>query len=72
MRPKASAAMTGADRALKYAVLTHALHDAAKGKDQDWIGSADFRYVCGLAGLDPAAVADQFDPVRFRALIRAA
>lgn len=64
--------MTGADRALWCAVLTHALHDAAKGKDEGWIGSADFRYVCGLAGLDPAAVEARFDPEQFRALIRAA
>jgi len=64
--------MNGADRALWCAVLTHVLHDAAKGKDADWIGSADFRYVCTLAGLDPAAVAARFDPDLFRALIRAA
>lgn len=54
------------------AVTTHALHDAAKGRDADWIGSRDFAEVCTLAGLDPAAVAERFDPERFRALIRAA
>ncbi|WP_372615354.1 hypothetical protein [Aquicoccus sp.] len=48
--------MNGADRALWCAVLTHALHDAAKGKDQDWIGSAHFRLVCGLAGLDAVSL----------------
>lgn len=54
------------------AILAHALHDAATGKDAGWIGSSDFRMVCTLAGLDPEAVQARFDPERFRRLIRAA
>jgi len=57
---------------LWHAILAHALHDAARGKDAGWIGSPDFQLVCGLAGLAPEAVAERFDPERFRSLIRAA
>ncbi|MFW5881447.1 MAG: hypothetical protein ACOCTP_02900 [Roseicyclus sp.] len=54
------------------AVLAAGLQDAAKGRDAAWIGSPDFRHVCTLAGLDPEAVADRFDPEQFRRTIRAA
>lgn len=64
--------MTEPDARLWRAVLGAALHDAALGKDTGWIGSRDFRLVCDLAGLDPEAVLDRFDPERFRAAIRAA
>ena len=57
---------------LWHAVLAHALTDAAKGTDAGWIGSRDFEIVCTFAGLDPQAVAERFDPDRFRALIKAA
>jgi len=57
---------------LWYAILAHALQDAATGKDAGWIGSRDFHEVCSLAGLDPQAVAERFDADRFRRLIRAA
>ncbi|MCA1777473.1 MAG: hypothetical protein LC676_18235 [Loktanella sp.] len=57
---------------LWHAILAHALHDAATGKDAGWIGSRDFHEVCTLAGMDPQAVAERFDPDRFRRLIRAA
>ncbi|KPP81853.1 MAG: hypothetical protein HLUCCO07_16795 [Rhodobacteraceae bacterium HLUCCO07] len=60
------------DRRLWCAVLGAALHDAARGKDEGWIGSRDFQIVCTFAGLDPEAVAERFDPDRFRRLIRAA
>jgi len=52
--------------------LAHALHDAARGQDQGWIGSTDFEICCALAGLDPEAVMTRFDPERFRRLIKAA
>ena len=48
------------------AVLAHALHDAAKGKDAGWIGTQDFRMVCALAGVEDEAVLTRFDPERFR------
>jgi len=54
------------------AILAHALHDVAKGRDTSWLGSPDFEAVCALAGLDPEAVLSSFDPDRFRALILAA
>jgi len=57
---------------LWHAILAHALHDAARGKDAGWIGSTDFEAVCTLAGLDPQAVAERFDPERFRRLMQAA
>jgi hypothetical protein len=57
---------------LWHAILAHALHDAARGKDTSWIGSRDFEVICALAGLDPVAVAERFDPERFRRLMRAA
>jgi hypothetical protein len=57
---------------LWHAVLAHALHDVARGEDTGWIGSTDFAVVCALAGLDPQAVAERFDPERFRRLMRAA
>lgn len=60
------------DARLWHAVLAHALTDVAAGKDADWIGSRDFEMVCTFAGLDPEAVAECFDPERFRTLIRAA
>ena len=53
-------------------VLQHALLDAAKGIDTDWIGGRDFRMVCALAGVEAEAVQERFDPERYRALIRAA
>ena len=58
------------DARLWHAILAHALHDAATGTDAGWIGSRDFRMVCTLAGLDPQAVAERFDPEQFRRLIR--
>ena len=64
--------VTDADHRLWCAVLTHALHEAAKGTDTGWIGSRDFRLVCDLAGLDPQAVQARFDPERYRQAIRAA
>ncbi|MDZ7709235.1 MAG: hypothetical protein U5K36_03410 [Roseovarius sp.] len=57
---------------LWHAILAHALHDVALGKDAAWIGSRDFHEVCNLAGLDADAVAERFDPERFRRLIKAA
>ncbi len=57
---------------LWHAILAHALHDVAKGRDTGWLGSPDFEAVCTLAGLDPQAVLSRFDPERFRALILAA
>ncbi len=57
---------------LWHAILAHALHDAARGQDQGWIGSTDFEICCALAGLDPEAVMTRFDPERFRRLIKAA
>ncbi|MCA1777786.1 MAG: hypothetical protein LC676_19925 [Loktanella sp.] len=57
---------------LWHAILAHALHDAATGKDMAYLDSPDFRMVCNLAGLDPQAVAERFDPERFRRLIKAA
>lgn len=64
--------MADPDARLWHAVLAHALHDAARGRDVDWLTSRDFRIVCYLAGMDPEAVLTRFDPERFRALIRAA
>jgi len=61
-----------ADARLWHAVLAHGLTDVAAGKDAGWIGSRDFHEVCNLAGLDPDAVLERFDPDRFRRLIRAA
>ncbi|MBC7164836.1 MAG: hypothetical protein H5U15_07535 [Roseovarius sp.] len=60
------------EQRLWHAVAAHGLHDAAKGRDQGWLGSPDFEVVCALAGLDPEAVLSRFDPDRFRALILAA
>ncbi|MBC7155629.1 MAG: hypothetical protein H5U19_13675 [Rhodobacteraceae bacterium] len=57
---------------LWHAILAHSLHDVARGKDTSWLGSRDFAVVCTLAGLDPEAVAERFDPERFRRLMRAA
>ena len=57
---------------LWHAILAHALHDAALGKDAGWIGSTDFAIICTLAELDPEAVRERFDPERFRRLMRAA
>jgi len=57
---------------LWHAVLAHAIHDAAKGKEMDWLSSPDFEAVCALAGLDAEAVRTRFDADRFRRLIRAA
>jgi hypothetical protein len=60
------------DRRLWCAVLGAALHDAARGKDSGWIGSRDFHMVCALAGIEADAVAERFDPERYRAQIKAA
>ena len=57
---------------LWHAVLAHALHDAALGKDVAFLDSPDFHMVCTLAELDPEAVRARFDPERFRRLMRAA
>jgi len=54
------------------AVAAQGLHEAATGKDAGWIGSRDFAAVCTLAGLDPEAVAERFNPETYRKLIRAA
>ena len=43
-------------RALWCAVLAQAVADARRGRDREWIGSADFRMVCALAGIDPEGV----------------
>ena len=61
-----------AEARLWHAILAHALHDAATGKDPAWLGSRDFHEVCALAGLDPEVVETRFDAERFRTLIRAA
>ena len=55
-----------ADARLWCAVLAAGLNEAAKGKDANWIGTRDFRLVCSLAGLDPAAVTERFDPETYR------
>lgn len=47
------------------AVLVTGLHDAAKGEEPGWIGSADFVQVCILAQLDPEAVLRAYSPERF-------
>ena len=52
------------------AVLSHGLHDAACGRDVGWLGSPDFKAVCVMAGHDPAAVRDRFDPEQFLTQIR--
>ncbi len=57
---------------LWHAILAHALHDAATGKDVAYLDSTDFEIACTFAGLDPDAVRTRFDPERFRRLIRAA
>ena len=57
---------------LWHAILAHALHDAALGKDVAYLDSPDFHMVCTLAGLEAEAVRERFDPERFRRLMRAA
>lgn len=57
---------------LWHAILAHALHDAARGVDPRWIGSGDFHMVCTLAGLDPEAVQDRFNPETYAKASRAA
>lgn len=64
--------MTDAAARLWQSVLAAGLHDAARGKDADWIGSRDFASVCTLAGLDAEAVAERFDPETYRQTIKAA
>ena len=64
--------MRGPESQLWRAILAHALHDAAKGKDTGWIGSRDFEIVCTFAGLDPDAVRDRFKPEAYSKAIRAA
>lgn len=54
------------DARLWVAVLAHALSDAAWDKEPGWIGSADFRLVCDLAGLERDAVRARFDPEKYR------
>jgi len=60
------------DRRLWCAVLGAALHDAARGRDVDYLDTPDFRTVCALAGIEADAVAERFDPERYRAQIKAA
>jgi len=43
-----------------------------QGCDAGWIGSSDVHMICALAGTETDAVAERFDPERYRALIRAA
>jgi len=52
--------------ALWRTVLMLALADAAKGKDAGWIGTADFRLTCVLAGFEPDAVLRTFEADRDR------
>lgn len=54
------------DRRLWCAVLGAALHDAATGKDADYIGSRDFHVVADLAGLDSETLAERFNPDDYR------
>ncbi len=60
------------EKAVWGAVLLYALHDAANGVDAGWIGSPDFHTVCSLAGVDPDAVIDAYQPERFMRMRRAA
>lgn len=62
--PARACAFEPRERALWLAVLTNALTDINLGRHPGrredalrWIGSADFRAVCDLAGLDPDWVA---------------
>lgn len=54
-----------ADLHLWRAVLVHGLHDVARGKDDGWIGSTDFRTVCTLADVEAEAVLRAYVPERF-------
>ena len=60
------------EKAVWGAVLLYGLHDAAQGRDIDWIGSPDFETVCSLAGVEPEAVIDAYRPERFLRMRRAA
>jgi hypothetical protein len=60
------------DARLWHAVLAHALTDAAKGTDANWLGSEDFNTVRALAGVDPHAVICAYQPERHMRLGRAA
>ncbi|WP_147320219.1 hypothetical protein [Rhodobacteraceae bacterium W635] len=51
--------------ALWRSVLVLGLHDAAKGEEPGWIGSADFEEVCGLAQVEPQAVLRAYASERF-------
>ena len=53
-------------------VLIMGLHDAAKGREADWIGSPDFAHVCHLAQVDPQAVLRAYRPERFERFRQAA
>jgi hypothetical protein len=65
-------ATLAAEKAVWGAVLLYGLHDAARGRDTDWIGSPDFETVCSLAGVDPDAVICAYQPERFMRMTRAA
>jgi hypothetical protein len=60
------------DRRLWCAVLGAALHDAAKGRDVDYLDTPDFRTVCALVGIEAEAVAERFDPEAYVKASRAA
>lgn len=58
------------DLVLSRTVLLIGLHDAAAGRDAEWLGSDDFAYVCNLAGIDPQAVLRCYHPDRLATLPR--
>jgi len=64
--------MVNPDLHLWRSVLIYGLHDAAKHGDKRWIGSADFRTVCALAGVEPEAVLRAYAPERFMRIGKAA
>ncbi|MBL3587525.1 hypothetical protein JMM61_19505 [Rhodovulum sulfidophilum] len=59
------------ERTLWLTVLVKGLDDAAMEHDADWLGTADFRHVCALAGLDSDVVLEAYSTGR-RYLPRAA
>ena len=63
--------MSAHDTRLWQAVLSISLLDAARGTDEGWINSQDFRTVCDLAGFNPEAVRRSFEPRRLQKKIRA-
>ena len=64
--------MLNPDLHLWRSVLIMGLHDAAKGREADWIGSPDFRHVCYLAQVDPQAVLRAYRLDRFEKWSRVA